>query len=372
MRIPFVDLQAQFAEIRGDVLKNLTSAMETAGFILGREVAEFEDAFAEYCGCRYAVGVNSGLDALRLSLKAMGIGPGDEVIIPANTFIACALAVSYLGGRPVLVEPEEGYYTIDVGRIEAAITPRTKAIMPVHFYGQPADMEPLLELARRHRLLVIEDGSQAHGARCRGRRVGGLGDIAAFSLYPGKNLGAYGDGGIVTTNNAAWAEQLRLLRNYGSPRKYYHEVCGENTRLDTLQAAVLLAKLPRLDRWNARRRAAAARYTRNLQGVGDLVLPQVRPDCEHVFHLFVVRSRRRDALAAFLQQRGVTIIIHYPVPIHQQRAFRETGGWRTGDFPLTERLCAEILSLPMYPEIAPEQIDYVTDTIRAFYKEPQL
>lgn len=369
MKIPFVDLKAQLAGVRDDVFRNLAAAIDSTAFILGEEVSDFEEAFAAYCGCRHAIGVNSGLDALKLSLMAMGIGPGDEVVIPANTFIACALAITDLGARPVLVEPDERTYVLDVGRVEQAITPRTKAVMPVHLYGQPVDMVALAEIAGRRGLRIIEDASQAHGARDRGRRVGALGEIAAFSLYPGKNLGAYGDGGIVTTDDGAWAERIRLLRNYGSSRKYYHEVCGFNTRLDTLQAAVLAAKLPHLDDWNGRRRAAAARYTQLLQGVGDVVTPAVRADAEPVFHLYVIRSRHRDAIADHLERRGVSTIIHYPVPIHLQRAYRQTGWWREGDFPLTERLCSEILSLPVFPEITSEQIDYVVEGIRTFFKE---
>lgn len=368
MRIPFVDLKAQLADIRADVFRNLEAAIDSTAFILGDEVACFEEAFAAYCGCRYAIGVNSGLDALRLSLMAMGIGPGDEVVIPANTFIACALAVTDLGARPVLVEPDERTYVLDVGRVADAITPRTKAVMPVHLYGQPVDMTALAEIVEPRGLHVIEDCSQAHGAKDRGRRVGSIGRIAAFSLYPGKNLGAYGDGGIVTTDDPAWAERIRLLRNYGSSRKYYHEIPGFNTRLDTLQAAVLSAKLPRLDAWNERRRAAAARYAKLLRGVGDIVVPWVRPDTEHVFHLFVLRSRSRDVLAAHLEACGVSTIIHYPVPIHGQEAYRSTGWWRNGDFPLTERLCSEILSLPLFPEITDVQIEYVAEAIKSFFK----
>lgn len=369
MRVPFVDLKAQLADVRDDVFRNLAAAIDDTAFILGDEVREFEEAFAGYCGVRYAIGVNSGLDALRLALMAMGVEAGDEIIVPANTFIACALAITDLGARPILVEPDEATYVLDVERVERAITPRTKAIMPVHLYGQPVDMTALSAIAERRGLRLIEDCSQAHGARDQGRRVGGLGSIAAFSLYPGKNLGAYGDGGIVTTDDQTWAERIRLLRNYGSSRKYYHEICGFNTRLDTLQAAVLTAKLPRLDGWNGRRRAAAIRYSELLRGVGDVITPTVRTNVEHVFHLYVIRSRYRDQIAENLERRGVATIIHYPIPIHLQKAYRQTGWWKGGEFPLTERLCSEILSLPMFPEITSEQIKYVAEAIQSFFKE---
>jgi len=367
MNVPFVDLAAQYRTIREDVLARMTKVMEQSAFILGAEVEEFESAFACYCDCDHAVGVNCGLDALKLALEALGVGPGDEVIVPANTFLACALAVTYCGGKPVLVEPDPNSCTIDVARIEAAVTTKTKAIMPVHLYGQPADMDPILALACKHDLLVIEDASQAHGARYKGRRVGGIGDIAAFSLYPGKNLGAYGDAGVVTTNSPELAARVRLLRNYGSPAKYYHTVRGANTRLDSIQAAVLNAKLPHLDGWNAKRRQAAAVYARALADVGDLRPPEPASYAEHVFHVYVVRTKRRDELAGFLKERGVTTIIHYPVPIHLQDAYKDLAYWRPGDFPITEALCDEILSLPMFPEITAEQIECAAAAVRSFF-----
>lgn len=369
MNIPFVDLRAQLATIREDIFRNLQQAVEGTDFILGEEVERFEREFASYCGSTHAIGVNSGLDALRLSLMALGIGPGDEVIIPANTFIACALAITDVGGLPVLVEPDEKTYVLDAALVAARMTSRTKAIMPVHLYGHPVEMESINDLARRHCVWVVEDASQAHGAMNRGRRVGSLGHLAAFSLYPGKNLGAYGDAGIITTDQPEWADRIRLLRNYGSSRKYFHDLRGCNSRLDTLQAAVLTAKLPHLDAWNDQRRVAAARYTRLLAGVGDIVTPAVREGATHAFHLYVIRSRHRNALADFLRHRGVTTIIHYPVPIHRQEAYRPMGLWRDGDFPLTERLCDEILSLPIYPGITTSQIDYVADCIQSFFKE---
>jgi dTDP-4-amino-4,6-dideoxygalactose transaminase len=309
--------------------------------------------------------VASGLDALKLALEALGIGPGDEVIVPAHTFIASALAVSAVGARPVLVEVDEASFNLDPAHIEAAITPRTKAIMPVHLYGQPADMDPILALARRYNLRVIEDASQAHGARYRGQRVGTLGDVGCFSFYPGKNLGAYGDAGGLVTNNAELAEKVRFLRNYGQEVKYKHVVKGYNLRLDTLQAAVLGVKLRYLDAWNARRAAHAAVYTHALEGVGDLQLPRVITG-DHVFHLYVIRTRQRDALQAHLNQRGIATVIHYPVPIHMQPAYADLGYGR-GTFPITERLSEEILSLPMYAELTAEQQDYVIAAVKDFF-----
>ncbi len=366
MNVPFVDLKTQFAAIRGDVMRNVEKVLQNTNFILGAEVSEFEKAFAAYCECRHAVGVASGLDALKLALRALDIGPGDEVITTANTFIATALAVNSVGATPVLVDMDAVSYNLDPKQLDAAVTPRTKAILPVHLYGQPADMDPILAWAEKRKLHVIEDACQAHGARYKGRRCGSLGRIAAFSFYPGKNLGAYGDGGAVTTNDPALAEKVVLLRGYGSTVKYYHDALGENSRLDTIQAAVLNAKLPHLDAWNAARRRAAARYTEQLAGVGDVATPQILPFAEHVFHLYVIRTARRDALLKFLQERGVGCIIHYPVPIHLQKAYADRG-WKRGDFPETERAADEILSLPMFPDITDAQIDYVVQSVRDFF-----
>ena len=367
MNVPLVDLKAQFATIEADVMGNMRKVLQNTNFILGNEVGEFEKQFACFSECGYAVGVASGLDAIRLSLRALGIGAGDEVITAANTFIATALAVSSVGGKPILVDADPATFNIDVTKIAAAITPRTKAIIPVHLYGQPADMDPLCKIAKAHNLKVIEDASQAHGARYKGRRVGGIGDIAAFSLYPGKNLGAYGDAGIVTTGDAHLAEVIAMMRNYGSLVKYYHDVLGENSRLDTLQAAVLNAKLKRLEGWNVARRKAAAMYSAILSGVGDIVLPVVMPEVEHVFHLYVIRTSRRDELMKHLQGKGVGCLVHYPVPIHMQKAYAGSG-WAKGAFPVTEQLAGQILSLPMFPEISSDQVDYVCGCIREFFK----
>jgi dTDP-4-amino-4,6-dideoxygalactose transaminase len=366
MTVPFVDLKAQFARLEHDVLERIGRVLRNTNFILGQEVAEFEQSFAQYSECRYGVGVASGLDAIKLALRALDIGPGDEVITAANTFIATALAVTAVGAKPVLVEIHPNFYNLDPARVADAITPRTKAILPVHLYGQPADMQPLLATAQERRLWVIEDASQAHGARYHGRRAGCLGHVAAFSLYPGKNLGAYGDAGVVTTNSEELAGRIATLRNYGSKVKYWHDELGENSRLDTLQATILSAKLQHLDEWNGRRRAAAARYGERLAGVGDLVLPQVMPDVEHVFHLYVVRTQRREALVRHLQQAGVGCLVHYPVPIHLQKAYAQAG-WKRGDFPVTEAYADQVLSLPMFGDITDTQVDYVADCVRAFF-----
>ncbi len=365
MQIPFVDLQAQYQSLKDELDTVVLTVMRQCNFILGKEVSDFEHAFADYVGAQHCVGVASGLDALKLALEAFGIGPGDEVIVPAHTFIASALAVSAVGARPVLVEVDEASFNLDPARIKAAITPRTKAIMPVHLYGQPADMAPILDIARQHHLRVIEDASQAHGARYRGQRVGTFGDAGCFSFYPGKNLGAYGDAGGLVTNDAELAQKVRFLRNYGQEVKYKHVVKGYNLRLDTLQAAVLSVKLRYLDAWNAHRAAHGAAYTHALEGVGDLQLPRVVTG-DHVFHLYVIRTRQRDALQTHLNQRGIATVIHYPVPIHLQAAYADLG-YRRGAFPITERLSDEILSLPMYAELTAEQQDYVIKAVKDFF-----
>ena len=335
-------------------------------FILGQPVSDFEAAFAGYCECDYALGVASGLDALKLILRAMGIGPGDEVITPAHTFIATALAISSVGADPVLVEVDDKTYTMDPAAFEAAVTERTKAVIPVHLYGQSADMDAILQIARRYGLKVVEDACQAHGARYKGKAAGSLGDAAAFSFYPGKNLGAFGDGGAVTTNNSMLADQISALRNYGSVKKYYHDKLGENSRLDTLQAAVLGVKLKTLDAGNTARRTAAAFYTEKLNEVEEVIPPFIRNDSEHVFHLYVIQAERRDELRQYLMDQDVECLIHYPVPVHLQKAY-SSKGWKTGDFPLTEKLADKILSLPIFPGITEEQIKYICQSIQDFY-----
>lgn len=362
MKVPFLDLRAPYLELKEELDAAYLRAMESGWYVLGREVRLFEEEFAAYCGAERCVGVANGLDALHLILRSYGIGDGDEVIVPANTYIATWLAVSYAGARPVPVEPDERTYNIDPDRLEAAMTPRTRAVIAVHLYGQPADMDPIVEVARRHGLKVIEDAAQAHGARYKGRRVGALGDAAGFSFYPAKNLGAAGDGGAVVTDDAELADRVRVLRNYGSRVKYHNEVKGLNSRLDELQAALLRVKLSRLDEWNSRRRDVAARYLEALDGVPDLALPFVPGWAEPVWHLFVARHPQRDALQRHLADSGIGTLIHYPIPPHLSGAYAGEG-WESGDFPITEAMAGEILSLPMGPHLRESQVDEVARSI---------
>ncbi len=361
MNVTFLSLPPAYEELRDDLDRAFRRVMRSGWFILGDEVRSFEDEFARYCGAAHCVGVASGLDALVLALRAWDVGPGDEVIVPSNTYIATWLAASHVGARPVPVEPDEATYNIDPARIEAAITPRTRAIVPVHLYGQAADIAPIREIAGRRGLRVLEDAAQAAGATYRGKRTGALGDAAAFSFYPGKNLGAFGDGGAVLTDDGALADRVRSLRNYGSRVKYRNEVKGFNSRLDELQAALLRVRLPRLDDWNRRRDRIAARYLERLRTT-TLTLPAVGRGNEHTWHLFVVRSRRRDALKAALDAQGVGTLIHYPVPPHLQPAYAELGLGR-GAFPVSEAMHETVLSLPMWPHLSDAEVDYVTERV---------
>jgi dTDP-4-amino-4,6-dideoxygalactose transaminase len=367
MNIPFVDLQSQYQTIKDEVDPAVLAVMKRGDFVLGGTVAEFERAFAEYCGVNYCVGVDSGYSALELIVRAYDIGPGDEVITAANTFIATTLAITNAGATPVLVDCDPETYNIDVTKIEAAITPRTKAIMPVHLYGQMADMDAIVAIARKHGLRVFEDAAQASGARYKGRRAGSLGDAAGFSFYPGKNLGAYGDGGAVTTDDATVAEKIKLLRNIGQKVKYFHEVKGFNHRLDTMQAAVLKVKLPHLDGWNASRRRAAATYAELLADL-PLVTPITAAYAEHIFHLYVVRVEGREGLMEFLKERGIATGLHYPIPIHLQPAYSELG-YKRGDFPVTEAYAETIMSLPIFPELDDDKVAYVVEAIRDYLAE---
>lgn len=364
--VPFVDLIAQYQTIKPDIDAAIGEVLSTAGFILGPKVDAFEKAFAELSGARFGVGVSSGLDALRVAMHALDIGPGDEVIIPANTYIATAFAVSAVGARPVLVDCDEGTYNIDAGAIEAAITPQTKALMPVHLTGQAADMDRVLAIAERRGLPVIEDAAQAHGTLHRGRPCGSLGRMACFSFYPGKNLGAYGDAGLVTTSDPALDERLRRIRNYGQRAKYEHVELGLNARLDAIQAAVLSVKLRHLRRWNEARAAHARRYRELLAGVGDIVMQTESDFSTHIYHIFAIQTDRRDALQKHLEQGGVQTVIHYPVPIHLQGAYRGLG-YAEGAFPRTERLARRLLSLPMFPELTEAQMESVAARVRSFY-----
>lgn len=362
--VPFVDLVAQYADIQEEVLSAVEGVMSRGQYILGEHVEIFEREFARYCEVEYCVGVSSGTEALHLALRALNIGPGDEVITVANTFAATAFAVSYVGAAPVLVDVSPMDFNIDVDLIERAVTKRTKAIIPVHLYGQPADMDGVLEVAQKHGLRVIEDACQAHGAEYRGRRAGSIGDIGCFSFYPGKNLGAYGDGGALVTNSMKVAEQVRSLRNYAQRVKNVHDVVGFNSRLDTLQAAVLLVKLHRLDEWNKRRRASANLYTKLLSD-SNVVLPIERADVKHVYHLYVIQHEQRDELLAYLKKRGIVCGIHYPIPLNQQKPYF---GARTfpDDVPVSTELSKRILSLPMFPELTTDQITQVVQGILSF------
>jgi len=365
-QVPFVDLTAQYETIKEEISASIQAVLSQCNFILGSHVEEFEKSFAAFAAVKHAVGVASGLDALRLGLMSLDIGSGDEVLLPANTFIATALAVSATGATPVLVDCDPGTYNIDVSLIERSITPRTRAIIPVHLAGQSADMDPILAIADKWGLYVIEDAAQAHGALYKGRPCGSVGHVGCFSFYPGKNLGAYGDGGMVVTNDAARAKRLRMLRNYGQEVKYEHLEKGLNSRLDTLQAAVLQAKLPHLGRWNQSRAAHAETYREELTGAGDLTFQQRVPYSNHVYHLFIVETESRDDLKRYLSERGVQVGIHYPVPIHLQKAYADLG-YEMGSFPQSERLARRALSLPMYPEMQRDQILYTTGLIHQFF-----
>ncbi|HVR46365.1 MAG TPA: DegT/DnrJ/EryC1/StrS family aminotransferase [Candidatus Binatia bacterium] len=359
-QVPFVDLRAQFTALRDEIVPRVQRVMEDASFILGPDVGRFEENFARYVGARHCVGVESGTAALQLALQALDIGPGDQVIIPANTYIASAIAVSAIGAEPVLVESDENYL-IDASRLESALTRRTKAVMPVHLYGQVAPMEPILNFAQRHGLRVIEDACQSHGALRDGKAAGSFGDFGCFSFYPGKNLGAYGDAGAIVTNDAGLADKLILLRDFGQRRKYEHLVKAGNCRLDSIQAAVLDVKLRHLDRWNAARRRHARRYDAKLSEIGITPPPRITDD-GHVYHLYVIEVENRANVQSVLGERGIATGIHYPVPIHLQPAYADLR-LGPGAFPRTERAAERILSLPMFPELTDEQIDLVVGAI---------
>jgi len=363
-QVPFVDLAAQYRAISVEIDEAVSRVIRDTDFILGREVSLFEEEFASFCEAKWAIGVDSGTSALELALRAYEIGPGDEVITAANSFIASALAISHAGATPVLVDVDPDTYTINAAAIEKAISPRTKGIIPVHLYGHPADMDPIVQLAERHGLVIIEDACQAHGARYKGKRTGSLGHAAAFSFYPGKNLGGYGDGGMVVTGDQAVAKRLEMLRNYGQKEKYQHMFRGYNRRLDTLQAAVLRVKLKHLDGWNDARRQHAKSYRRLLEQSG-IVTPYAVAHAEAVWHLYVIRVDQRDAMKEYLASRGISVGIHYPIPIHLQPAYRDLG-YRQGDFPVTEEYARQILSLPMYAELTPEVIGRVAETASEF------
>ncbi|TWD86091.1 dTDP-4-amino-4,6-dideoxygalactose transaminase [Variovorax beijingensis] len=361
--IPFLDLKTPYFELKQELDDAIARVVSSGWFIGGEEVDQFEVEYASYCGAAHAIGVANGLDALHLALRAMDVGAGDEVIVPSNTYIATWLAVTQCGAIPVPVEPDERTFNINPALLEAAITPRTKVILPVHLYGQPADLDHVLLIARKHGLRVLEDGAQAHGARYKGERLGAHGDAVAWSFYPGKNLGAMGDGGAVTTNDTQLADRLRVLRNYGSRVKYVNEMQGYNSRLDPLQAAILRVKLAHLDKWNERRKLAAAQYLKDLIGSG-VVLPYVPDWADPVWHLFVVRCAKRDALHQRLAASGVSTLIHYPIPPHRQEAYADAG-WQVNEFPLANQMADEVLSLPMGPHLSENQRQQVVVSLRA-------
>lgn len=372
MTVPFLDLKSTYLELKVEIDAACRRVLESGWYVLGEEVEAFEAEYAAFCEARHCVGVGNGLDALHLALRAMEVGPGDEVIVPSNTYIATWLAVSMTGATPVPVEPDERTYNIDPSLIEAGITPRTKVILPVHLYGQPADMDAITSLVARinesritnheSRIRILEDAAQAHGARYRGKRIGAHGDAVAWSFYPGKNLGAFGDGGAVTTNDPRIAEKIRVLHNYGSRVKYVNEIKGVNSRLDPLQAAVLRVKLKHLDEWNDRRRQVTAAYLEGLAGA-PLVLPVVNEGFEPAWHLFVVRTPERDALQKRLAEAGIGTLIHYPIPPHMQEAYSELD-YGERSYPVAEKIAREVLSLPIGPHLAIDDVQYVIAALR--------
>ncbi|KYC37754.1 erythromycin biosynthesis sensory transduction protein eryC1 [Scytonema hofmannii PCC 7110] len=360
--IPFVDLKSQYTSIKDEINSAVLKVLESTQFILGDEVANLEKEFSGYCGADYGIAVNTGTSALHLALLAAGVGPGDEVITVSFTFVATVAAIYYTGATPVFVDIDPVSYTIDTTQIEKAITERTKAILPVHLYGQPVDMEPILEIARRHNLIVIEDAAQAHGAEYKGQRVGSLGDIGCFSFYPGKNLGAYGEGGMVVTSNPEYARTMRMLRDWGQERRYHHVLKGYNYRMDGIQGAILRVKLRYLDKWTEARRTHAALYDQLLADTG-VTTPTVMPYSHHVYHVYAIASQHRDALQQSLQEQGIQTGIHYPIPVHLQKAYSYLE-YKPGDFPHSEQAAKEVLSLPMYAELTTAQIYTVADNIK--------
>lgn len=357
MKVEFVDLNAQFNEIKKDLSKGLDEVFEKGNFILGKNVIEFENSFSEYCGSKFAVGVNSGTDALFLGLMSLAIGKGDEVIVPAFTFIATALAVSYTGAKVVFADINEKTYNIDVEKVEKAITKKTKAIIPVHLYGQPADMDGILSIAKKYNLKVIEDAAQAHGAEYKGRQTGSMGEIGCFSFYPTKNLGCFGDGGMIVTSDKKIFEKLLMLRDYGRVGRYEHILKGYNSRLDTLQAVVLNEKLKYLDKWNKMRQKNAAIYNNLLKIGKDIKTPFLAEERTHVYHIYGIRIKNRDSVYEQLRNNGIGALIHYPIPLHLQKAYSELG-YKKGDFPVAEKVADEIISFPMHPFLKQEEIGY--------------
>ena len=361
--IPFLDLKAQYDSIQDEILAAVSAALASTQFVLGKDVAAFEEEFAAYSGGKFGIGVNSGTSALHLALLALGVGRGDEVIAPAMTFIATVSAIDYTGARPVLVDVEPGTCTMDPAKIEAAITPRTKAILPVHLYGQCADMDPILAIGKKHGIPVVEDCAQAHGAEYKGRRAGSMGVMGCFSFYPGKNLGAYGEGGAVVTDNPDYDKTIRMLRDWGCPRRYHHDFKGFNYRLEGIQGAVLGVKMKYIEGWTEKRRAAAKLYREQLAKIPGVRLTEAAADRRHVYHIFAVFVKNRDEVAKRMQEAGIGVGIHYPIPVHLQKCFAELG-YKPGDFPVAEQIAAEELTLPIYPELLPVQVEAVVEALR--------
>ena len=363
MKVPFLDLKSQYESIRDEVGEALQGVLDKTAFAGGPFVSKFEEEYASFCNCEYAVGLGSGTDALWLALLTLGVGPGDEVITTANTFIATTEAISFCGATPVLVDICEDSFNMDPKKFEAAITDKTKAVIPVHLYGQMADMDPIMEIARKHKLFVIEDASQAHGAEYNGKSAGSIGDIGCFSFYPGKNLGAYGEAGAAVTNNADYAEKMKMIRDHGQEKKYYHSLLGWNARMDGFQGAILSVKLKYITAWNNARRENAKLYTSLLSDCDAVKTPEEIKGCKHVFHVYAVRVQNRDKLISDLAEKEIFCGIHYPVPIHLQKAYSSLG-LGEGSFPVSEKIASELVSLPMFPELKKEQIEFACSEIK--------
>lgn len=363
MNVPFIDFKEQYHTVKAEIDAGVMRVFEKGNFILGEEEKVFEADFAKYCEAKYAVGVNSGTDALYLALAALDLGPGDEVILPTFTFIATALCISYTGAKPVFVDIEEGTYNMDPVALKKAITKKTKAIIPVHIYGQSANMEEINKIAQARKLKVIEDAAQAHGATYKGKKIGSLSDVSCFSFYPTKSLGAFGDGGMIVTDDKTIYENSLMLRDYGRTDRYSHKIKGYNSRLDTVQAVVLSAKLKKLDEWNKMRNEKAAYYKALLRDIKGIVTPAIQNDRTHVFQTYAIRIKKRDKVAEAMKDKGIGVLIHYPIPLHLQEAYKELKH-KKGDFPVAEKVCREILSLPMFPHMTNAQVEYVAETLK--------
>lgn len=366
MKIPFLNFSPMHLAIKGDIQEAFNRVYDSNWFVLGKEVEQFESAYSSFNKVKHTIGLSNGLDALHLALRALGIGVGDEVIVPSNTYIATVLAVSYVGATPVLVEPRLETYNLNPDAIEAAITNKTKAIMPVHLYGQACEMSAVQQIANKYNLFVIEDNAQAQGATYKGKITGSWGNANGTSFYPGKNLGALGDAGAVTTNDTEISRKIKMLRNYGSEKKYFNEVLGYNMRLDEMQAAFLRVKLRKLEEWTNERKKIASWYNSELNGVGDLVLPEIAEGATHVYHLYVIRTKKRDALQQYLTDHGIGTLIHYPIPPHLQEAYQHLG-YKKGDFPIAEEMSETCLSIPIWPGMNKTEVDYISETIKSYF-----